>query len=64
MQAVCDADGQFLSVWINRPASTSDFMAFLRSKMYLNLTRPDFLSEELMIFGNNAYILMDYMVTP
>jgi hypothetical protein len=25
MQAVCDADGRFLSVWINHPASASDF---------------------------------------
>jgi hypothetical protein len=64
MQAVCDADGRFLSVWINHPASTSDFMAFLRSKLYLNLTCPGFLSEGLVIFGDNAYVSTDYMVTP
>jgi hypothetical protein len=51
MQAVCDADGRFLSVWINHPASTSDFMAFLRSKLYLNLTCPGFLSEGFVILS-------------
>jgi hypothetical protein len=56
MQAVCDVDGQFLSIWINHPASTSDFMAFLHSKLYMNLTCPDFLSEELVIFCDNAYV--------
>jgi hypothetical protein len=64
MQAVCDAEGRFLSVWINHPASTSNFMAFLRSNLYLSLTRLGFLSEGLVILGDNAYVSMDYMVTP
>jgi hypothetical protein len=29
MQAVCDAEGRFLSVWINHPASASDFISFI-----------------------------------
>jgi hypothetical protein len=29
MQAVCDAEGHFLSVWINHPASASDFISFI-----------------------------------
>jgi hypothetical protein len=63
MQAVCNADGRFLSVWINHPASASDFISFLRSELYMNLTtRPDFLAEELVIFGDNAYVSTEYMV--
>jgi hypothetical protein len=31
----------------------------------MNLTtRPDFLAEGLMIFGDNAYVSTEYMVTP
>jgi hypothetical protein len=64
MQAVCDAEGRFLSVWINHPASASDFIAFIRSKLYSKLTSPGFLADGLVIFGDNAYVSTDYMVTP
>jgi hypothetical protein len=39
-------------------------MAFLRSNLHLSLTRPGFLSEGLVIFGDNAYVSTEYMVTP
>jgi hypothetical protein len=64
MQAVCDAEGRFLSVWINHPASASDFISFIRSKLYFKLTNPGFLADGLVIFGDNAYVSNDFMVTP
>jgi hypothetical protein len=64
MQAVCDAEGRFLLVCINHPALASDFISFLHLKFYTKLTTPGFLSEGLVIFGDNAYVSMDYMVTP
>jgi hypothetical protein len=64
MQAVCDAEGRFLSVWINHPASASDFISFMRSKLYFKLTKPGFLADGLVIFGDNAYVSNDFMVTP
>jgi hypothetical protein len=63
MQAVCDSEGRFLSVWINHPASASDFIFFLQSKLYTKLTTPGF-SDGHVIFGDNAYVSTEYMVTP
>jgi hypothetical protein len=64
LQAVADADGRFLAVWLIHPASSSDFISFLRSKLYLKLTTPGFLADGLVIFGDNAYVSTEYMVTP
>jgi hypothetical protein len=64
MQAVCDAEGRFLSVWINHPASASDFISFLRSKLYVKLNTPGYLADGLVILGDNAYVSTEYMVTP
>jgi hypothetical protein len=64
LQAVADSDGRFLSVWLIHPASSSDFISFIRSKLYLKLNTPGFLAEDLVIFGDNAYVSTNYMVTP
>jgi hypothetical protein len=32
MQAVCDAEGWYLSVWINHPALASDLISSIQSK--------------------------------
>jgi hypothetical protein len=64
LQAVCDCEGKFLAVWLIHPASSSDFISFLCSKLYLKLNTPGFLSDGLVIFGDNAYVSTDYMVTP
>lgn len=64
MQAVCDANGKFLAVWILNPASSSDFISFIRSKLFSKLTTPGFLAEGLVLFGDNAYVSTNYMVTP
>jgi hypothetical protein len=64
LQAVADANGRFLSVWIIHPASSSDFISFIRSKLYVKLNSPGFLADGLVLFGDNAYVSTDYMVTP
>lgn len=45
MQGLCDDDGKFLEVWIGNPASSSDFMSFIRSSMYRKLATPGFLKD-------------------
>ena len=64
MQAICDYNGRFLEVWIGNPASSSDFISFIRSSMYEKLSKPDFLAKGLVIFGDNAYTNGDFMVSP
>lgn len=45
MQGLCDHDGKFLEVWIGNPASSSDFMSFIRSSMYHKFKTPGFLKD-------------------
>jgi hypothetical protein len=59
MQAVCDANGKFLSVWIIHPASSSDpFQTIYQTP------NTWFSCRWTCFFGDNAYVLTDYMVTP
>lgn len=64
MQAVCDADGLFLEVWIKNPASSSDYLAFIRSNFYKQLNTEGFLANEIALFGDNAYVQMQFMIVP
>lgn len=63
LQAVCDAHGRFMSVWIKTPGASSDFLSFLRSDLYFKLEN-NLLKEGLVIFGDSAYVSNSYMVTP
>ena len=64
MQALCDHNGKFLEVWIGNPASSSDFMSFMRSSMYYKINQPCFLKDGLVIFGDCAYVNDGFMVSP
>jgi DDE superfamily endonuclease len=64
LQAVCDSTGKFLEVWIKFPGSASDYISFLRSDFYQRLKRDGFLEATLALFGDNAYVSTDKMVTP
>ena len=64
MQGVCDHRGRFLDLWILNPASSSDYIAFIRSKLYEKITSDGFLADGLALFGDNAYVSTEYMVTP
>lgn len=65
LQAVCDAHGRFMNIFIGHPATTSDFLAFTTSPLYFLLKdKKDFLAPGLCLYGDNAYIATDYMATP
>lgn len=64
MQAVCDHEGRFLEMWIKHPASSSDFLTFVRSDFHHMISQPGFLADELVLFGDNAYVTTDYLVSP
>jgi hypothetical protein len=64
MQATCDARARFLDVSICHPGSTSDYLAFATSPLKHKLERPGFLAPGLVLFGDNAYVNTNYMVTP
>ena len=63
MQAVCDANGIFLDIFIGCPGAISDYLAFslspLKHKLEGGLLKKDF-----CIFGDNAYVNTMYMATP
>jgi len=63
MQAICDSERRFLQVWINHPASSSDFLAFVKSEIYKSLKQPGFLAPGLVLFGDNAYCSNNFIVT-
>ena len=66
MQAICDSRRRFLDIWILHPASSSDFLAYIRSSFYAKCKDPvsPLLKPGLAIFGDNAYVSSDCMVSP
>jgi hypothetical protein len=64
MQAICDAKGRFLEVWITAPASASDYITYIASKFYHKVSQPGFLKKGLAFFGDNAYVSNSFMATP
>lgn len=64
MQGVCDANGKFTAVWILHPAASSDYISLIRSSFYERISSPGFLAPGCVIFGDNAYVSTDFMVTP
>jgi len=71
MQAICGPDGKFVAVEIRHPGATSDYLAFATSNMNKmfsgnNPIHPDlpFLKQGLCIYGDNAYVNTNYMITP
>ena len=49
---------------IGHPGSTSDYLAFVTSKLQSNLEKPDFLAPGQVLHGDNACIFNECMVTP
>jgi DDE superfamily endonuclease len=64
LQAVCDAKRRFLDVYIGHPGATSDFLSFMTSPLHICLEQPNYLHPSLCLFGDNAYVNTNYMVTP
>jgi len=64
LQGVCNSDGKFTAVWILHPAASSDYISLIQSQFYEKISTPGFLAPGLVVFGDNAYVLTDFMVTP
>jgi hypothetical protein len=64
MQAVCDSKNRFIDVSIGHPAATSDWLALKTSSLITLLETPGFLANGVCIYGDNAYVSNEYMVTP
>jgi len=64
MQGVCDFEGRFLDMSIGHPASTADYLCFKTSSLYKDLEEEGFLSNGLVLFGDNAHVNTTYMATP
>lgn len=62
-QGLCDHKGRFLDVSCGSPASTSDFLAFTLSSIFLRLEK-NLLAPGLCIYGDAAYVNNRYMATP
>ena len=64
MQAVCDSRGRFLDIDIQHPGATSNYLCFMTSNFKQTISKPGFLYSRLALFGDNAYVACEYMVTP
>ena len=53
-----------MDVSISHPGATSDYFAFVTSPLRYKLETPGFLAPGLVLFGDNAYVSNEYMVTP
>ena len=63
MQGVCDTRVQFLDISIKHPGATSNYLAFMTSDLQKKVSTPGFLHPGLVLFGDNAYVSCEYMVT-
>ena len=64
MQVVCDGCCRFPYVSVLHPASTSDYLAFITSSLYQQLTEGSGLLEGYFLYGDNAYVSESYMAVP
>ncbi|KAG7343885.1 DDE superfamily endonuclease [Nitzschia inconspicua] len=64
MQGTCDARGRFLDVAIGLPGTASDFTVWLECQLRKLVETDRFLSDGLLLFGDNVYINTDNMPTP
>jgi len=63
LHAICDHKHRFIDIELGHPASTSDYLCFITSKIHQDLQNPDFLAEDLVLFGDNAYVNIRFMAT-
>ena len=64
LQAVCDAKCQFTYISLQLPTSASDYLAFVTSSLYGQLTEAEGLSAGYCLYGDNAYVNESYMAMP
>ena len=64
LQAVCDARRQFTYISLQHPASASDYLAFITSSLYGQLTEGEGIPQGYCLYGDNAYVNESYMAVP
>ena len=64
LQAVCDAKCRFTYISLQHPTSASDYLAFITSSLYGQLTEGEGLPAGYCLYGDNAYVNEPYMVVP
>jgi hypothetical protein len=64
MMGTVDHVGRFIDVEIRHPGATSDYLCFETSTLKRKLDTPNFLAPDLVLFGDNAYVDSDCMVSP
>ena len=53
-----------LDMSIGHPGSTSDYLAFMTSSLHSKVEKEGFLAPGLVLYGDNAYVSNEHMVTP
>jgi len=63
-QAVSDCRGRILNLSIHYGGATSDLLAFEASNLHHRLETRQLLAPGLVLYGDNAYLNSNYLVTP
>lgn len=63
-QGVCDHRRRFTDVYCFHPASASDFTMWTRCELRKLVETPGFLTDDLVLFGDLAYVNTPNLVTP
>ena len=61
---VCDSMRRFTYISIQHPASSSDYLAFVTSSLYVQFTEGEGLPKGFCLYGDNAYVNDTYMAVP
>ena len=64
LQAVCNARRRFTYISLQHPASASDYLAFVTSSLYGQLTEGKGIPQGYCLYGDNAYVNESYMAVP
>ena len=56
LQAVCNARQHFTYILLQHPASASDYLAFVTSSLYRQLTEGEGIPQGYCLYGDNAYV--------
>ena len=64
LTATVDDKRQFIDVDISHPGATSNYLAFVVGSLKQKLHDGQLLAPGKFIFGDNAYVNTQYMVTP
>ena len=64
LQGVCDAKRRLTYISVQHPAMASDYLAFVTSSLYQQLTEGSGLPSGFCLYGDNAYVNESYMCVP